>query len=83
MTLSLFFANLARIPGLTNSSYELKDITMTENRIEKPEEADVERKTETSQSFAFCPRCGNTVTGDMVNALCMKCKLRFCPTCNE
>jgi rubrerythrin len=60
---------------------ELKDITMTEKIPEKLEEADVERKTETSQSFAFCPRCGNTITGDMVNVLCPKCGYRFCPSC--
>jgi len=56
-------------------------VMMAENKTERLKKADLERKTETSQNFAFCPRCGNTITGDMVNALCPKCGYRFCPSC--
>ncbi|MGD0784363.1 MAG: IBR domain-containing protein [Sedimentisphaerales bacterium] len=73
--------NLAGILSLAKSFYELKDITMAEKKTEKLEETDVERKTETSQNFSFCPRCGNTITGDMVNTLCPECGYRFCPSC--
>jgi rubrerythrin len=54
---------------------------MAENKTEKSEELNLKEKTEVAQSFAFCPRCGNTITGDMVNTICPQCGYRFCPSC--
>jgi rubrerythrin len=53
---------------------------MTENRNEKQEEVNLEKKAEIIQGFAFCPRCGNTITGDLVNTICPRCGYRFCPS---
>jgi hypothetical protein len=32
----------------------------------------------------ICPRCGNKMTGDMLNACCSECGYRLlCPGCGE
>jgi rubrerythrin len=47
---------------------------------EKTEEVNLKKAAEV-KSFSFCSRCGNTITGDMVNVLCPNCGYRFCPSC--
>jgi transcription elongation factor Elf1 len=48
---------------------------MKENKTE-----DLEKEIPTD---FLCPRCGNILTGDLLNAFCVKCGYRFCPSCSE